>query len=148
MTPTPPVDIHTRSVPRPRLGRGRVLGLVVALALAAAIVSAAARTVRAPADVAALTIDNPTVYQVNVEVSPSGQGGWLDLGAVGRERSKTVEQIADQGERWVFRFSYAGVDAGRVALSRAELAGARWTVHVPAAAGDRLRAAGLSPSAF
>jgi hypothetical protein len=144
MSPT-----QLRSKPLPHLRRsGRVFGLVAAVALAAALVAAVASSVQAPADVPALTVDNPTVYQLNVEVSPDGTGGWLDLGAVGRERAKTIEQIADQGQRWVFRFSYGGVDAGRVVLSRPELVTARWTVIVPAEAGERLRAAGLQPSAF
>lgn len=144
MTPT---DLRTTPEPRLRYPGG-ALGLVVALALAAALVTALASNLRSPSDVAALTVDNPTVYQVNVDVSPSGDGDWLDLGSVGRERTKTIEQIGDQGTRWVFRFSYGGVDAGRVTLSRTELAAAHWTVRVPTEVGERLRAAGLQPSAF
>jgi hypothetical protein len=121
---------------------------VAGVALVAALTSAVASAVRAPADVAALTIDNPTVYQLNVEVSPTGTGDWLDLGAVGRERSKTVEQIADQGRQWVFRFSYGGLEGGRLVVDRGMLAGAHWTVRVPPEAGERLRAAHLQPSAF
>lgn len=97
---------------------------------------------------AALTVDNPTVYQVNVDVSPSGDGDWLDLGSVGRERTKTIEQVGDQGPQWVFRFSYGGVDGGRVTLSRTELTASHWTVKVPSEVGERLRTAGLQPSAF
>lgn len=134
--------------PQARRRRGQILGLVVAVAVGVALFSAAASTFRVPANLPALTIENPTVYQLNVEVSPSGSGGWLDLGAVGRDRNKTIEQVADQGKTWVFRFSYGGVDAGQVTRTRAELASARWTVTVPREAEERLQAAGLQPSAF
>ena len=138
----------TRTNPvRPRRA-GRILGLLVGIGLAAALAAAVAPALRDPANVARLTIDNQTVYQLNVEVSATGDGGWADLGTVGRQRAKAIAQIADQGERWFFRFSYGGVDAGRVVRTRAELASGRWTLSVPAEVGDRLRSAGMPPSAF
>jgi hypothetical protein len=74
-------------------------------------------------------------------------GGWLDLGAVERQGSKTVEEVTDQGSRWLFRFSYGGVGGGEVALARSDLAAGGWHVTIPATVGQRLHDAGLAPSA-
>jgi hypothetical protein len=100
-----------------------------------------------PSYVARLTVVNDTQYNVNVEVTGGAHDGWLDLGSVSRERTRTLEQIVDQGERWVFRFSYAGVAAGEVALDRTELSRQGWRLTVPVEVGERLREAGLRPSA-
>lgn len=143
MTPT-----TTRPVPaRARVRSTRLLAAVLgALALVAVLV-ALAPAFRSESPVARVTIENPTVYTVNVEVSGHGDGDWLDLGAIGREGAKTVEQVTDQGDRWTFRFSYGGVDGGQVTLARADLAAAGWRLTVPETVGQRLHDAGLSPSA-
>jgi hypothetical protein len=142
MTPTATRPIPSLDRLRPR----RVLVAVLAAAAVAAVAVAVAPWFRTDSPVARLTIDNPTVYQVNVEVS-GGDGGWLDLGAVDRQGSKTVEEVTDQGANWVFRFSYGGVDAGEATVARTDLAGAGWRVTVPDAVGQRLHDAGLAPSA-
>ena len=116
------------------------------IALVAAFV-AVAPAFRTDKPVPRVTIDNPTLYAVNVEVSGSGTGAWLDLGAVEREGSTTVEQVTDQGPQWTFRFSYGGVDAGEVTVARAALAHAGWRLAIPETVGQRLHDAGLSPSA-
>jgi hypothetical protein len=140
--------LATRPVPaRDRLRPTRVLAALAGVAVAVALVVTLAPALRTESPVARLTFDNPTVYSVNVEVSDGAGGGWLDLGAVERGRSKTVEEVTDQGARWLFRFSYGGVDAGELAVSRADLAGGGWRMSVPEAAGQRLRDAGLAPSA-
>lgn len=92
---------------------------------------------------ARLTIDNPTAYQLNIELTDGGRHRWFDLGAVGPERNKTVQEVADQGEQWVFRLSYGGMDAGEVVVARSELAPTGWRVTIPVETGDRLHAAGL-----
>ena len=142
MTPTDTLLPPAR--PRPR----HVLAGVLAAALVAAVAVVAAAALRDPANVVHLSIQNGTDYQVNVEVKGAGDNAWLDLGDVGRGRTTTLEQIADQGAQWVFRFSYGGVDAGELTVSRADLARARWTLVVPPTVGTRLHDAGLRPSAF
>jgi hypothetical protein len=142
MTPTATRPLPSLDRLRPR----RVLVAVLAVVAVAVLAIAVAPWFRTESPVARLTIDNPTVYQVNVEVSGDG-GGWLDLGAVDRQGSKTAEEVTDQGARWVFRFSYGGVDAGEVAVARTDLAAAGWHVTVPDTVGQRLRDAGLAPSA-
>jgi hypothetical protein len=93
-------------------------------------------------------VANPGVYHVNVEVADARRRAWLDLGTASRERTKSVEQVSDQGPRWVFRFSYGGIEAGEVVVARSELQAAGWKLTVPDEAIDRLRRAGLAPSAF
>lgn len=143
MTPTATRPLPARARVRPTWLLAAVLG---ALALVAVLV-ALAPAFRSEAPVARVTIDNPTVYSVNVEVSSRGDGDWLDLGAIGREGTKTVEQVTDQGNRWTFRFSYAGVDGGQVTVARADLAAAGWRLTIPETVGQRLHDAGLFPSA-
>jgi hypothetical protein len=142
MTPTATRPLPSLDRLRPR----RLLVAVLAVAAVAAVAIAVAPWFRTESPVARLTIDNPTVYQVNVEVSGS-DGGWLDLGAVERQGSKTVEEVTDQGSRWLFRFSYGGVGGGEVALARSDLAAGGWHVTIPATVGQRLHDAGLAPSA-
>lgn len=129
--------------------------LLAALALVTLVVAWASDAT--PAVVHRIEIVNPTLFQVEIDVRPAttggalgdgssggSSGGWLALGGVRRESSRTVEEILDQGDRWLFRFSYGGVYAGEVQLSRSQLR----TVTVPGSVGDRLAEAGFTPSAF
>ena len=103
--------------------------------------------VGAPSSFRQLTVHNPTPYMVNVDVTGAKREGWLDLGSFRRESQRTVEEVADQGRQWVFRFSSGGVEAGELVVSRDQLAHDGWTVTVPAEVTERLRDAGLSESA-
>ena len=94
-----------------------------------------------------LTVHNPTPYMVIVDVTGAKRDGWLDVGSFPRERQRTVEELADQGRQWVFRFSYGGVDAGELVVTRDQLARDGWKITVPPGVGERLREAGLSESA-
>ncbi|MDQ4097772.1 MAG: hypothetical protein M3144_07900 [Actinomycetota bacterium] len=143
MTPT---DTRVGTALRQR--GGTVIGAILCAAVAVGVVAEVAPALRYPPHLARLTVANPSVYHVNVEVTDSRRRSWLDLGTAGRERSKTVEELADQGPRWVFRFSYGGIPAGEVVVDRSDLATAGWRLAVPEEAIDRLRAAGFPPSAF
>jgi hypothetical protein len=140
------------TVTRPQPLQGRPLGGALALLLGAVVVIAAvvklAPTMSQPAVVARVTIINPTDYQMNVDVAGGRRDGWFDLATVGRGRTTTVEEVADVGRQWLFRFSYGGVAAGELAVSRSELMAGGWTITVPDEAMQRLRAAALSPSAL
>jgi hypothetical protein len=100
-----------------------------------------------PGRVTALTVANPSPYQVSVDVSPAGEERWLDLGAVDRERERTIEELPDLWEDWVFRFVSGGVDGGRLEVTRAGLRDAGWRITVPPDVVERFEAAGLRPSA-
>ena len=127
--------------------RGTVLGLVLALALVVGVVVELAPRVAVPPHVARVRLVNPTVYHLNVEVAAQPDGPWVDLTTVTRESTATAGEVLDQGAQWVFRFSYGGVDAGTVEVARTDLAAAGWALRPPDAVGDRLRSAGLVPSA-
>jgi hypothetical protein len=130
---------------RPTLARA---GLFAGIAVAGLLVlGLLLRSASEPERVAALTVSNPSPYQVNVEVSAAGEERWLDLGAVDRERERTIEELPDVGATWVFRFGSGGVDGGRVEVARAALRDAGWKITVPPDVAERLEAAGLRPSA-
>ncbi len=92
-------------------------------------------------------MDNPTRYLINVDVTGAERDGWLGVGAFGRERTRTVEELADQGLQWVFSFSCGGAKGGAVAVSRDELVRDGWRMGVPGDVAQRLRGAGLTESA-
>ncbi len=122
---------------------GRCAGAVAALALALVGIS----LLDIPPIVPKLTVINPGAYQVNVEVGGAERDGWTDLGAVERESTKTLEEVNDQGQTWVFHFSYAGVEAGDTAVAASALRRGGWKITVPDEVTGRLRGAGLPPSA-
>ena len=98
-----------------------------------------------PSFVDRITIVNPYEYDVPAEVS-DGSSGWLHLGTIERESEDTIEQVADMGERWIFRFRYRDLEQEQVTLSRAALSSAGWRVEVPEALAERLRTRGEPPS--
>ena len=134
---SPPVPTPARTV---RVGLVATVAVVVALAVLATLLS------RGPSYVPRLTIDNPTLYQVQVHVLPPGENATLALGAPPREQIHTVEQVIDQGAAWEFRFSYGRHDAGSITVSRDQLERDGWRITVPPEVGERLREAGFTPS--
>lgn len=133
---------------RPRPATPVAIGpmALVALAVAFLVVAAVRLTAGGPSFVPDLTVVNPTVYKLNVEVQGDGRTP-LDLGTIRREQTSTFEEVVDQGARWVFRFSYGGVPGGELSVTRAQLEADRWRVTIPGDVGNRLGAAGLQPSA-
>jgi hypothetical protein len=130
---------------RPTLPRA---SLVVGIAIAGLLLLVLLlRSASEPPRVASLTVSNPSPFQVSIEVSPSGEERWLDLGAVDRERDRTVEELPDLGTSWVFRFASGGVDGGRIEVARSVLRDAGWRITVPPDVVERFEAAGLRPSA-
>jgi hypothetical protein len=102
---------------------------------------------RLPEVVPRLTVENSTVYQIDVDVTGAARDGWLDLGTLGRESTRTMEEIVDQGSQWSFRFSHAGAPAGELTVGRGALRSRGWKVTVPPEVTDRLDAAGFGASA-
>jgi hypothetical protein len=125
---------------------GKVLALVLAVVAGLAAAAFLLDTMRSPSFVKQVTVDNPTVYHLEVEVS-DGRQGWVGLGAVAREATQTFHEVIDQGDTWMFRFASGGVHGGEVGIRREQLAGNRWRVRVPDEVQVRLAAAGLEPSA-
>jgi hypothetical protein len=101
---------------------------------------------RTPSYVDEVTVANPHQWDVGVEVSGAERDGWLGMGTVDRTASHGFQQVIDQGQQWVFRFSYAGVDGGELVVPRSELEASGWKVTVPEQFAERMRAAGVGPS--
>ena len=137
--------VLARPRPAPSRDAGGVLAAVVVAVATAALMVPVSAALRGPAFVERVTVVNPLVHDVEVDARGAG-GGWLGLGPVSRQEERTTREVADQGSRWVFRFSSAGVEGAELSVGRAELEAAGWRVVVPARAGERFRAAGLGPS--
>lgn len=122
-----------------------VLTGVLALAMAAVVIASPAT--RLPSTVDRLSVRNPTVYAVEIDVRGAQEPGWLSLGSVWRDSTQTVEDVLDQGDQWIFRFRYGGEEAGELVLSRAQLRDEGWRVTVPSEVGDGLAREGFPASA-
>lgn len=135
--------------PRPQADRRAVvIGQAVGAAVAAliAIVLTAGITTD-PGTVDRISVTNPHPYQLAITVRGADERSTMTVGTVGRERRAVFEEVVDQRDRWIFRFSYGGAAAGEVAVTREDLRRGDWTIETPPDAEARLRAAGLAPSA-
>jgi hypothetical protein len=117
---------------------------IVLFALAAEML--AMRAVRLPPFVDRIAIENRTEYKLEVDVAGAERDLWLDLGAVNRKTTKTIEAVIDQGDTWVFRLHYGGENAGEFTVSRDDLVRDRWRAQFPDEAGHRLAGMGVPPS--
>lgn len=140
-----PTLTESRATPR-TFGEGLVMVASVAIVLVVAVVLGP--SLRLPHYVARVTLDNPTEYRLEVEVTDVNRGGWLPLGEVGRDGSKVAYEVIDQGSRWLFHFSSGGVDAGEAVVSRDDLRHGGWKLAIPPDVGNRLRAQGVPPSSY
>ncbi len=139
--------LGTRIQAEPLHHTSGLIGRVVAVALAIAVLFVGSSFLDPARLVPRLTAVNPGPYQVNLEIGRPGSAGWSDLGTVGRASTKVIEEVVDEGSSWVFRFSYGRVPAGELTVSRTQLKGDGWKFTVPPEIFERLRAAGLPPSA-
>jgi len=120
--------------------------LAIAAVVVVAIVALLLPGSRLPSYVDDITVVNPHQWDAGLEVTGTERDGWLGMGTVDRNASRRFEQVIDQGEQWVFRFGYAGVDGGELVVPRAELETSGWKVTVPQQFAERMRAAGVGPS--
>ena len=135
----------------PRPPSVRVPPRVFAIAAAALVVAGGLFLVGrhlmpSPSRVDRVTIVNPTPYDLEVDVAGAGRATGLSLGAVGRDQTRTIDDVLDQGRQWVFTFRHGHDDGGALTIARERLAGDHWQVTIPATVADRLTAAGASPS--
>lgn len=142
MTPRTRAEIRSPGLRSPRNAIGPILAgavLLVAL-LQASFLDTVPLVPR-------LTVDNPTQFDINVDLANGDRRGWVHLGTVGRESQSVLEEISDPGATWVLRLSYAGVEAGELVVPRSDLPAADWRLSIPAEVGARIADAGLAPSA-
>jgi hypothetical protein len=135
----------TATIARPRAtSRRSVLAAIALVAGISAFIGLGTIALRSPAVVDEVRIVNDTSYDIHVGVSGS-DGRSLGLGNVPLKDLLTVRSVLDQGDTWIFTFSYAGEQAAEVSLTSDELERAGWTIAVPAEAEDRLETAGFLP---
>ena len=107
--------------------------------------SSIAQLLAAPHYVSRLTFQNPTPYQLLVEVSNGHGDGWLPLGTVDRTASTQFGEVYDVGDDWQFRVWAQGESAGRLPrVTRSQLEQSGWRVQIPREIGDDLVAAGVA----
>jgi len=138
---------RTRTRPRstPLRNPERAIGLF--LGAAVLVVLLLAPSLDAGAFVPRLAVENPTSFDLTIEVADGDRNGWSEVGVVRREAEEVVEEVADPGTTWILRFSYAGYEGGEVTVSRSELGAAGWRLVIPAEVDEALKAAGFLPSA-
>jgi hypothetical protein len=90
-------------------------------------------------------IVNETDYSANVDVTDTTRDGWLSLTVVEPHSTRTVKEVIDQGEVWVFRLEYLGKHHEEVEVSRVELERNEWTIEVPQSFEQRLRELEIPP---
>jgi hypothetical protein len=112
--------------------------------VAAGAVFGASEALRGPQFVDRVTIENPTRFDVEVDVA-GADGRVLGLSQVLAGRTKTIRDVIDQGKVWTFSFSHAGTDAASLEIDRAALDRNDWKVEIPPEVARRLEAAGYEP---
>jgi len=115
-------------------------GTFVALLVTAAVLGACDEV----SFVESVVIVNDTVYSPRVEVR-GREEGWLALTTVRPEDTTEVRHVIDQGDTWIFRFTYTLYDPVDLELSRTELEESDWRVEVPDELEQSLRAEGVPP---
>jgi hypothetical protein len=121
----------------------RKLGVVVALAV---MLGSGLWLARGPDFVNHVSVTNNSGYDLNVDVTGGDRDGWLAMSvAPGGGATTATQDVIDQRDTWVFRFSYAGMDAGQISVPRSELAGNGWRIVVPDQVAQNLGAKGILP---
>jgi hypothetical protein len=89
---------------------------------------------------------NPTEYDLLVDARGADEASWLGLGIANRNAETVVQEVIDQGETWVFRFSYVGEELGDERIARSDLVRNRWRFEIPERYGQILKDKGYAPS--
>ena len=127
--------------PRSTRRRDHVVIVVAVLAWAAAT-ALLAPVLREPGHVDHVTVDNPHPWDVNVDATSGHRDGWVGVGDLARDGSDTFRSVLDEGDTWIFRFTYGGEEA-QLRISRRQLEQNAWHVTVPDEFAARLRSAGV-----
>jgi hypothetical protein len=90
-----------------------------------------------PDKVGRLTIDNPSVYDVQVALEHNGSE--LAVGTVEQQTTVNFSDVIDQGGTWTFVFRAQGHDAGQIEVNRSDLSSHDWRLTIPSSASTRLQ---------
>lgn len=143
---SPPTAIQTEAPRRTR--RGVALGIagLIAAVLAVLGMTFLVGLSGGPTTVPRITFVNPTAYSLDVEVSSGTGDSWSSAGFVPKESTAAVEEVADQGDVWLFRFDGQGHRGGELRRTREELERDGWRLEIPDEVGQRLKDAGAPPT--
>jgi len=125
-----PVALESQPTAVRRTRAAASVACVVVAAIAAFIGLSA--LVRGPDFVDRVTLENRTGLALGVAVTDHDEGALLGVATVSPTRTAVVEDIVDQGDRWVFVLTSAGEPVGRIQLTRDELESRDWRVVLPA----------------
>lgn len=139
MSPRTRLPSRTVELRRPQSAVGLLIGVAVL------VVALVATQFERGRFVPRLAIENPTLFSLNVAVAGGERDGWTELGTIGRETTRDLLEVPDQGSEWVFRLSYAGVASEELVLTRSQLREAGWRVVVPSEVAELLAREGLDP---
>jgi hypothetical protein len=142
VTPPAAVQRPPAGPTSPQLRSRRTPLLLSVLALAGVLL--VSQLLASPHFLSHITFDNPTPYNLSVEVS-NGSDGWLPLGSVEPRRATSVGEIYDIGDVWNVRVSTQGETVGRFRVTRDQLEHANWHVEIPRRIGNDLEAAAVPP---
>jgi hypothetical protein len=143
MSPTTILEPTTHKPWRPRQLLQNNVVVLVAISVVSLALMLVAR--EAPVHERSLTITNPSVYALDVDVAGTDTG-WVSVATVDRESTTTVSQVFDQGDTWRVRFSGQARDAGTITMSQSDLQRQNWTITVPTDITDHLAATGTIAS--
>ncbi len=130
--------------PQFRANARRRLAAVTSVIAVAVLVLGGSWVMRGPDFVERVTIENPTGFDVDVDVA-GPDGRVLGLTQVQAGRTKEVRSVIDQGVSWMISFVYAGRAVGSVDVDRETLEGDDWRIEVPQEVERRLVTAGYEP---
>jgi len=131
---------------RRRIPRANVVYALAAVVLLAGM-PVALSTLQGPTLADRITVENPSVWQAEVEVSRPDGGSVLKVGTAPQTGSETFLDVLDQGDVWVFRFTYGQAEPVEMQVDRSELELSQWTVTVPEGFQERMLTGDVPPSA-
>jgi hypothetical protein len=117
-------------------------GVLVALA---ALLAGGLWVTKGPDFVNHVSVTNKTGYDLNVDVTTAKHDGWMPISVATGGATTVTRDVIDQRDTWVFRFSYAGRNAGEISVPRSELAKNGWRIVVPDQVAKNLGDAGILP---
>lgn len=122
----------------------RIVAAVAVIAAVALAAVPASRLLEGPSFIDTLLVENPTRYDIRIDVSGEDGSGWMTIGTARREASSTFEEVIDQGEVWIFRFHAQAEEGGELRIERSELADDGWRLRIPDRVSEELQGKGAA----
>jgi hypothetical protein len=126
-----------------RLVRADAVAIVLAIA---SVLVVGIVLLDGPARVDHLTINNPTDYDLTIQLASGPDQAWLPFAVMGLRSTREFHDVLDQGDSWEFRFRAQGQDGGDITVTRAQLEADGWQVTVPEVVVTQLQLLGAPKS--